>query len=190
VTVTDLIVEAYGVMYANIMGAPAWSRPDGDTYDITAIAPGEKAPGADAFRLMLQAMLAERFGLRLHREAREVPVYELAIAGSGLKVRRVTASPDGKTPAGAIAFSTLKGLISSLLDRPLVDKTGLGGLVENKWNQAQLTEERDQLARQGESNMTPRVFEEVRARLGLTLKAAKDSFEVLVVDRVERPTEN
>ena len=59
------------------------------------------------FKLMLQALLIDRFGLALHHESRELPVYYLSVAPKGTKLKEITLSPDQKR--GGIAASPRDG---------------------------------------------------------------------------------
>ena len=139
---------------------------------------------------MLQTLLAERFRLKLHREMRDLPVYELVIGKGGVKMKTTAPSADGKTPPDAISMSVLANLIAQFLDRPMVDKTGLSGLFKNTWNQNELIQQRAVDQQAHGSGVAPSVFGAVKDQLGLELKPAKDPFEVLVIDSAQRPTIN
>ena len=73
----DLIVDAYGVQRYQVVGGPEWAR---GSVRFAVMAKAPFAPSRDEMRVMLQRMLAERFALRVHRDARELPVYDLRIA--------------------------------------------------------------------------------------------------------------
>ena len=74
-TLKDLLVFAYRVQPFQVSGGPPWV--DSDHYDIEA--KPDKDPGPDQSRIMLQGLLADRFGLKIHRETKEMPVYELVM---------------------------------------------------------------------------------------------------------------
>jgi uncharacterized protein (TIGR03435 family) len=76
VTVEELIVNAWHVFPSQIVGAPAWTRTT--AYDIVAKPDAAAKPGA--VNLMIQALLRDRFGLAMHHETRNLPVYALVIA--------------------------------------------------------------------------------------------------------------
>jgi uncharacterized protein (TIGR03435 family) len=85
-----LIREAYGVEEAQISGAPAWVNSQG--YDIQAKVEGPDVDELrkltiDQRRLMFQPLLADRFKLKVHRETKELLVYELVIAKNGPKLK-------------------------------------------------------------------------------------------------------
>jgi uncharacterized protein (TIGR03435 family) len=82
VPLAHLIVRAYDVQRFRIVGLPEIATP---FFDIRAkVPPGTTRP---QFQVMLQSLLGERFGLRVHHEDREVPGYELVIAKNGPKLR-------------------------------------------------------------------------------------------------------
>ncbi len=84
-----LMVTAYDVKHFQVFGGPAWAN--SDRYDIIAKAEDGKAT-LDQMRPMLQSLLADRFKLTVHREVRELPIYELVPAKGGLKIE---AAKDG-----------------------------------------------------------------------------------------------
>jgi len=189
-SVMDLIMDAYRVRLVQIAGAPKWATPDGDAFDIEAKAPGPEPLTPDRARLMLQTLLAERFRLRLHRETRELPVYELLVSKGGHKMKAVATGPDGKRPSGAVGMEQFGFVIGQYLDRPMVDKTGLTGLFLTKWDQRELDKERGADQQAHGSGVAPSVFGIVKDQLGLELKPAKDPFEILVIDSIQKPVAN
>src|SRR5262247_1011294 len=75
-----LVGRGYAVPEMRVVGGPSWV--DTDRYDIEAKSEGPQAP----LQPMLQAMLEDRFKLKVHRETRDLPVYELVVVKSGLKM--------------------------------------------------------------------------------------------------------
>jgi len=179
----QIVGLAYAVQRIRVLGGPGWA--DSDQFDIAA-----KAESADAtrdeIRSMLQTLLAERFKLAVHREAKEMHAYSLVLAKSGSKLK--VAAPDGKSgmadtlgPSGerqtvfeASSLRVLVNMLANALGSPVVDKTGLDGLYDYKfeWPDA------------GSS-----LFASVD-QLGLKLEAKKVPVEVLVMDRAEHPSAN
>jgi uncharacterized protein (TIGR03435 family) len=88
ITLSSLIQLAYSVRDFQLQGAPSWAN--SDRYDIDAKAASDAS--LDEMRPMLQSLLTERFKLTLHREIKELPVYELVVARAGLKI---TTAKDG-----------------------------------------------------------------------------------------------
>jgi len=95
ISLSSLVIEAYDIKRYQFSG-PSWM--DSERFDIVAKAP----PGADReqVRLMLQNLLAERFKMTLHRERKEMPMYSLAVARSGPKIRE---SAEESAPKDAAA---------------------------------------------------------------------------------------
>ena len=92
-----LVMAAYNVKEYQVSGGPRWaSEPDG-MYDISAKTEGDAAQSMDQVRSMLRSLLAERFHLKLRRESKELPVYNLVVVKSGLKLKEATetAAADG-----------------------------------------------------------------------------------------------
>lgn len=187
-----------------------------DPYDVKA--KGNGSADLDKFRLMLRSMLEDRFHLMLHRETKELPVYELVAAKGGFKFaaskegsclppdpNRPPPAPDGPIPricGGArmgrglidvvgVTMPRLIFILSDTLGRAVVDKTGFTGTFD-----AHLEFTPDE----GTGNVPgqaatvdlpgPSIFTALQEQLGLRLEPAKGPVEVLVIDHVERPSEN
>jgi uncharacterized protein (TIGR03435 family) len=189
----NLIANAYGVGMHQVIGLPRWAETD--RYSLST------NMGADKFeefknlpadeqsrqqRLMMQAVLAERYQLKAHRETREMPVYELVVANQGLKIAEKD-SFDGHSggsffmPRDWHNYGTMEDLASKLagpLGGTVIDKTGLGTrrfLYELKWTSA---------GHNGVSSITTALEQQ----LGLKLVPSTDQVEVLVIDHIEKPT--
>jgi len=153
-----LIASAYNVRFSQLSGGPSWL--DSAHYDIEAR--GQLKPGikvADQISLMLQALLVDRFRLKIHREPKEMPIYVLTVAKTGPKLEASQGAPcldplGGQEPriadlaSGRIrpcgGFSNAPGqmlgsrvtmakfaaTLSSTLSRTVVDKTGLTGTYD------------------------------------------------------------
>jgi len=179
----QIVGLAYAVQRIRVLGGPGWA--DSDQFDIAA-----KAENADAtrdeIRSMLQALLADRFKLALHRETKEMPAYSLVLAKGGSKLKVAapdkkgrmadTVGPNGEqqTVLEASPLRLLVNMLANTLGNPVVDQTGLDGLYDYTfvWPDA------------GSS-----LFGSVD-QLGLKLEAKKMPVEVLVMDRAEHPSAN
>jgi len=159
------------------------------------------------FHFMLRALLAERFKLVVRHEKREAPIYELQLARAdkalGLGLRKsdfdcttVEKTPDGRMPdrkdgrptcgmamrgnimAHAIPMSHLVTVIEGQLERPVIDRTNLGGVfdVDLEWS-----------ANPADTSK-PSLFTALQEQLGLKLVAARGAVNVLIVERAEMPT--
>jgi hypothetical protein len=130
-TLGGLIRDAYNLRDDQFTGLPDWADCK-DQYEITAKTPGEETPTTEPVRLMLQALLADRFQLRVHHESKNLTVYELTVAKDGPKVKLVserTVEGNFVNPWGLMTL-----LIEGNLDYPLVDKTGLKGFFPTTSN--------------------------------------------------------
>jgi bla regulator protein BlaR1 len=191
-TVPSLIMDAYNVRPDQFTGLPDWAN-DSDKYQINAKAEGEQTLTPDQARLMLQTLLADRFQLRLHHETRNLPVYELTIAKSGLKLKLTPErTADSQTDQWWLIL-----MIEAYLDYPVVDKTGLTGFIPSdalKWDDAKLREEVQRPAGLPPGvpyrGLAPSIFHEVEAQFGLSLKKVNPPSDFLVIDHVERPSKN
>jgi uncharacterized protein (TIGR03435 family) len=194
-----LIAYAYNLKTYQIPSTPPLSALGNEYYDIVAKAEGDGAPTKDEFRGMLQLLLADRFKLAVHRETREMPVYALLVGKNGPKFKASApdASPDTHYAASgrnwevtipkATMDDVLRAIESSILDRPVLDKTELKGTYDVKMTYT------PNIPPNRRSEPDPEdisIFTAVEVQLGLKLEAQKAKMEVLVVDRVEKPSEN
>jgi len=199
-TLKDLIETAYDVRSFQIEGGPKWE--DATKYDVDAT-PGAPPQGATVpptgwtnVRFEVQALLKDRFQLQLHRETRTAPIYSLAIAKGGIKLS-ATHSPQKGINAGqgtmrgeAASMMQLAYKLSRLLQRPVVNNTGLEGNYDFK---LEWTPDLGPSAPDGQPVDTsggPSIFSALQEQLGLRLEATKGPVEVLVIDHVDKPSEN
>jgi len=191
-TLLDFIVEAYGLKYYQVSGGPRWLN--SDHFDISARAPGDTPLTNDQLKQMLQALLADRFRLGVHRETKEMPVYALVIGKNGAKLqapdmnsRQGYAGGDGKVMHFVQSHGTTQWLADQLsmsADRPVRDKTGLAGMYSFKLD---FSPPGNTAA--AESDI-PSMFTAVQDQLGLRLEPQQAPVEVLVIDSAEKPSGN
>ena len=214
-----------------ISGGPSWLS--SAEYDIEAKAEGNPS-GAVMSGPMLRALLEERFGLKLHRETKEIPLYELTVARSGFKLK---ALPEGScTPfdsfapepqglardearaaaaqrcnwaLGANARGQLNIHAANLdqmaarfsymlaIDRPVANRTGIAGIFDFhlEFSPGENTPHIVLEGSGGEppaaaASAGPSIFTALQEQFGLKLEPAKGPGEFLVIDHVERPSEN
>jgi uncharacterized protein (TIGR03435 family) len=185
-----LIRNAYGLLSFQLAGEPRWL--DTDMYDVVAMTGKSEKILPDELKVLLQKLLADRFRLKVHWETRETSVYALMLDKNGPKFKEsVEVGEPGintrKEPGGALMkgtrepISILASNLGNQLSRIVVDKTGLRGVYDwtLEWNN-DLTAE----------SSRPSLFTAVREQLGLRLEAQKGPMETLIIDRVERPSEN
>jgi len=225
-TVMGLIRMAY-VMFADgrhisrgplpISGGPAWISSERFTIDAKLESPQSQEMMRGP---MLQALLEERFHLKVHRETREIPVYELTLARGGLKLKGFqegscvpidflnlrmstleSLAPDvhycrnaGSEEGGIVTYEAQGTSIDAFakivlgnLDRPVINKTRVRGLFDVH---LQYAPERADPAPGVSGPAGPSIFTALQQQLGLKLVPAKGPGEFLVIDSVERPSEN
>jgi uncharacterized protein (TIGR03435 family) len=209
VTLQMLIRAAYGVQDYQISGAPNWLK--SEKYDIEAKMNGSVADelqklGLDQRKLkrnrMLQVLLAERFKLSLHSGTKELPVYALVIAKGGPKLHEgkhsVMRLGKGELTSQGVGIALLARALSRQLSRPVLDKTGLMGYYEFTLH---WTPDESQTFIGFDGTIIPdnapppdssglSVFAAVQEQLGLKLESQKGPVEILVIDHVEKPSEN
>jgi hypothetical protein len=173
----QLIAMAYDVAGFRISGAPQWmlEAVRANYYRVQIQAVGQDALTVDQARELLRALLADRFQLKLHRESRTIPVYELVAGPNGSKLKE-----DEKYGSTTAAYIYL---MAKYVDRPVVDKTGVGEAVRFQFFQFS--------PRLGDSvKPAPELFTALEDQLGLTLKPAEEAVEFLVIDRAVQATLN
>jgi len=139
-TVKNFLGYAYVLHDSQILGGPSWV--DKDKFDVVAKAAGEK-PSREQLRLMTQTLLVDRFKLKFHRTTKELSVYVLVVAKNGpkLKERHPGDGPPGVAasfrlgppsyPARNVSMELFcAALESTVLDRPVLDMTGLTGVFD------------------------------------------------------------
>ena len=197
VPVEVLISSAYGVPSRDIVDAPTWILMDfngGERYDVAARA--ADGTSVQDQRAMLRNLLEDRFGLRLRREMRELPVYflkKLDERGSlGPHLRRAVkdclprTACEGRMGAGGSSYTGAQWpivlqSIEAPLDGRLVDRTGLSGIFDFELTYSS----RGLTVTAGDSGID--IFGAVRQQLGLKLEPGHAPFEVAVIDSVKRP---
>jgi uncharacterized protein (TIGR03435 family) len=191
VTVISVIRRAFGVMDPQIAGAPDWLF--SERYDILAVTGDATALTDEKRQAYLQALLAERCQFRFHRETREIRTYLLVPSKNGPKVAthdgpgeysmRVQRADDGRLRLGSTRgnMRRLAEILAGQLGELVVDRTGLSGEYDFTLEWA---------PNLSESAAGPSVFTALNEQLGLRLEAGKSPVQAVVIDRIERPTED
>jgi uncharacterized protein (TIGR03435 family) len=221
------IQYAYGVKPFQLLGGPGWI--DSAYYDIDAKAEGN--PSGSEVRLMMQALLEDRFQLKARRETRELPVYELTAAKGGLKLPPPKPggclSPDPNAPppppapgrgtpcghalimlspsggrllGGQVSMPELARVLSNVLARTVIDKTGFTGSfdvgLEFSPDEAlaglpiPAGPNDPRIPSVSADPGKPSIFGAMQEQLGIKVESAKGPVEVILIDRVEKPAEN
>jgi len=197
-SVLILLMYAYDVKNYQVTGAPSLLKGDNTRYDVVAKAEEEKPTQAE-FRRMLQSLLADRFRLAIHRESREMPVYALVVAKGGPKFKESAPDADEKrhteltgrnyvvTMPNATMTDVVNAVTDSILDRPVVDRTGLAGTYNIRLTYSPETSAHRE---QGPDLSDIDVFSALQRQLGLKLVPEKALVDVVVIDHAEKPSPN
>jgi uncharacterized protein (TIGR03435 family) len=184
-----LIRTAFQLQNAQIAGGPGWVETD--RYDIEAKTGRPEKPVPGTLGPYLQDMLAERFHLKSHRETRELTVWALVVAKGGPRVKPKQEGEAGgmnssgkeisRLVATATSMQMLAGYVGNRLGAIVQDKTGLTDAYDFtlEW-----TPDKSQ------DTAAPSMVTALREQLGLRLEQQKSPVEVLVIDAIERPSEN
>jgi bla regulator protein blaR1 len=201
-------VALYDSKNDRIVGLPSWTK--SARYDVEAKVDYEDVPKWKALSLTqkslaLQPLLVTRFHLQFHHETRERPTYSLVVAKNGPKLHQAQPGgtyPDGiKGPDGTADrgesmvtpgkivlqesnLSVLANLLSSQgLSHAVVDKTGLTGVyaIKLQWSPDDV----------GSSDASlPSLFTALQEQLGLKLEYNKNPIDTIVIDHIDKPSEN
>jgi uncharacterized protein (TIGR03435 family) len=203
-TMLDMISLAYEMDDDNILSGPAWLEIN--RFDVSARAPRDTSP--ETIRLMLQALLADRFHLVVHKDTHPLPAFVLSVGKGGAKLKPsdgTAASGCGDNPSkpatapGAVAniyvschnltadqiAENLHDMAGGYLSNQVVNQTGLKG----SWDFDLQWTGRGNLAKAGGDGIS--IFDAVDKQLGLKLEAKTAPLPVLIVDKSdEKPTPN
>jgi len=201
---TQIISFAFDVQAKQVVGLPEWG--DSDKYDIDAKPDGEGAPSGKQWKIMIQKLLADRFQLTFHKDKKELPVYVLSVAKTGSKLTKDDSAPNGlpglffqglgKLNVHNALMSDFTGLMQSVvLDRPVIDQTGLTGRFDFTLN---WTPDDSQFSGMGarvppptdSADAPPNLYTAIQEQIGLKLEATKAPADVMVIDHVEKPSAN
>jgi uncharacterized protein (TIGR03435 family) len=206
-----LIQNAYGVESFEISGGPDWMNTTG--FDIEAKAEG--SPNRAQMWLMLRSLLEDRFKLAIHRQMKDLPVYALTAAKSGLKMpapeekdctdaKNQMAGPCGdlvltfEASSGLavkgrqVTTANLAKILSTILARRVIDRSEITDkfdvILPFAWDETMTGIPRPPLA--SSLNEPPSIFNALQHQFGLKLQSTKGPVEVIVVGHAERPSEN
>lgn len=204
-TLNDIITFAYGLHAKQIVGAPAWFATD--KFDIDGVPDVEGQPSSKQFKMLFQSVLTDRFKLTFHHEQKELSVYALMVGKSGPKMTETIHKPTdpvnflfrGRPGALVVTNATMKdfcdGMQSAVMDKPVVDHTGLTARYDFNLN---WTPDESQFESMGgfkpptteDPNAPPALSTAMQEQLGLKFDATKAPADVFVIDHVEKPSAN
>jgi len=190
--VRGLIAFGHDVRATQVHGGPSWI--DTEQFDVIAKA-GSADTKLDEMKAMVRTLLEDRFKLVAHRNKQESPIYTVVIGKKGSKMRE--ANEDERTSVSAVGGRlvctrvNMLGLVITLANRlgaPVEDETGLTGFYDFT------LEWRDPLSSTSDAQQSasspPDIFRAVEDQLGLKLTATRGLVDILVIDHIEKPTEN
>jgi uncharacterized protein (TIGR03435 family) len=204
-SVRDLIQYAYGLPKSQILGGPDWL--DSAMFDIDA----KTDPSVDAElhglssddaaqqkRRMVQALLADRFALTAHKETRQLPGFALVLAKGGPKFKpaqvngtTIDTYPSRLHISGSDdTVAVLARELEQSLGRVVLNQTGLIGRYDLTLSWTPDDRPAPTVNGAPDPNAPPGLFTAIQEQLGLKLESTKAPVDVLVIDRVERPSEN
>jgi uncharacterized protein (TIGR03435 family) len=173
-----------------IKGGPDWIVTGEDRFNVEAKAEDPNKATEEELLQMLQALLIERFQLKLHRESKDMPGFELIVAKSGPKLKEAKGdevsasfSPNGKPFPGQLNTMTARTFsmakladLLSALGQPVVDKTGLTGAYD--------------FTLAWDDTNGPQLSTALQQQLGLKFEAQKVPVSFLIIESAEKPTAN
>jgi uncharacterized protein (TIGR03435 family) len=199
ITLNYLISFAYEVHPKLIIGTPPWAETD--EFGIEAKPESEGAPSEKQWQDMLQKLLADRFKLAFHREKKDLPVYALSVGKTGPKLTNSGGDSNGLPALEFGAQGTLhatkatmaeftQSMQAVVLDRPVVDRTGLKGRFDFdlNWTPDDTQYTGIEARRIRHSADAPPLYTAIQEQIGLKLDATKAPVELLVIDHVEKPS--
>jgi uncharacterized protein (TIGR03435 family) len=214
ISLEELIALAYNgtpfLLDSLIENAPKWAK--SERFDIEARVDSSEMDtmkavnnedyfaammrGAPTTRmLMLQALLRDHFKLMAHYQTKDLSVYALTVLKGKLKLKESDTTDvlktgfrfsDGELTGSRMTLSILPPFLMMQLGKPVLDQTNLKGRYDFdlRWTPEDRSDE------EAGANPPPGLFTAIQEELGLKLNATKGSAKVLVIDHVERPSEN
>ncbi|HKT80644.1 MAG TPA: TIGR03435 family protein [Vicinamibacterales bacterium] len=200
---SDLITFAYSVHARQVSNGPEWL--ESIRYDVTILPDQEGIPNDKQLRELAGKLLAERFNFAFHHEQKELAVYALMVGKNGHKLTKSDLDPSGLPslvfrglgvlPARNASMANFAGVMqSAVLDRPVVDQTNLEGRYDFTLN---WTPDETQFGGLGirvpppsDTAAAPGLFTAVQEQLGLRFESTRAPADVIVIDRLDKPTED
>jgi uncharacterized protein (TIGR03435 family) len=181
----EIIRKAYGLLAQELIGGPDWINEA--RFDIAA---KSEKPASDAeLWAMVQPLLVERFNLKFRREKKEVSGLALVVDKKGFKGHKSEggsnhfAMEKGVFRGHNVPLSSLGQLLSSVMQRPVVDTTGLKGTYDFSIEPAKYRTDQP-------ADLQSLVIIAFQEEMGLKMESRKVEINTLVIDHIEPPSEN
>jgi uncharacterized protein (TIGR03435 family) len=205
-TAFRMIEFAWDLRDFQVTGGPGWIN--AATWEVTAKV---DQPAADWSTLRnevrnrieqqrMQAVLAQRFALQCHFETKELPVYNLVLGKGGSKLKATPSDAatknsldlngrngENRAEAKGVTMAPVVAMLTQSLGRTVIDKTGLTGLYDFTLT---YTSDVDAGSPASDAPSGPTIFTALEEQLGLKLESAKGPVQILVIDHIEKPTED
>jgi uncharacterized protein (TIGR03435 family) len=197
-----LIQWAWRLNPKQLAGGPPWM--DVARFDVVGEIDGDGVPTDHQWRIAVQKLLIERFQIQMHREKHEMPAFALVIARGGIKLtpgdgnvsahqRMMLGGAPGQTMFVIGENASIDDFVGELgrvvVDRPIVDQTGLTGVYNIRFKFS-----REEAGALGMTELPdaapPNLLNVLPLGLGLSLKGTKASVDVVVIDHAEMPGAN
>lgn len=190
INISSLVQQAFGIKVFQISGAPAWVV--SDKYDFNATTGTSKDLSDTELEPYFESLLAERLQLKYHRETKEMQVYALAVAKTGARLTAHAGGGDSSNginngPAKTsiksnnVSMKAFAGTLGRRLDRIVIDNTGLTGGYDLTLEWA---------PNPSPDSTEPSLVTALQEQLGLILESTRAPVEIIVIDYIERPSEN
>jgi uncharacterized protein (TIGR03435 family) len=200
ITVRELIRQSYGVRDYQIEQAPGWVS--SMRFDIVAKSVSSMANSLEDEKSLVRELLADRFQLTTHREAKQMPVYLLVVAKDGPKL--AAHNDAGPKPRGGcgrlvgrrVTADAIATILSRQFEREVLNRTGLSGEYDFQLDftpdagPCRAAAESPGGAAASDPSGLPSIYTALQQQLGLRLETSKGSVDFLVIDRVEKPSAN
>lgn len=199
-TFNSLMTMAYGLHASQIVNGPSWL--ESERFDIMAKPEDSGIPNVTQLKVMVQKLLTERFGLAFHKEQRELTAYVITVGKNGPKLTKNDTGGNlpgfgGRGPGSfGVRNSTMAEfagfLQQNILERPVVDKTGLSGKFDFGL-EFRPSGQLSAVPGGGAAQLPPEVearadfFTAIQEQLGLKVENTKTPVEVYVIDKVQKP---
>jgi uncharacterized protein (TIGR03435 family) len=194
--VEGMLLFAYGLQKVQIVGAPHWVETE--RWDVQGVPDVPGHPSLKQMQSLTRKLLEERFGLKVHKETKELAVYAITVAKGGERIAPSAGDPnsppsENENSNGGVVTMRMTNMsmgefapdLGYFVGRPVVDQTGLTGRYD-----FQLKWTADESKAPTDGSAPPGMFTAIQEQLGLKLEPAKAPVEVLVVDAVQRPGAN
>jgi uncharacterized protein (TIGR03435 family) len=207
-TLNDLLKFAYDMHPKQVVGAPAWA--DSDKFDLEAKPDKPGMPNVNQMKIMLQGLLADRFALVSHKDKKEMAAYAIAVSKGGVKINKEENAPIPVPGFGGVpqrGFNARNATLAEFasvmqaqfMDLPVIDQTGLG---ETRYSFAvKFTPDPGMRPFGGgapdappapvpDAEAPPDLFAAMEQQLGLRLQKTKAPVDVMVIDKITKPSDN